>query len=246
MLIWMLYPGLKMVKGRLYLIPSPLAEGKVDSVIPEGTLTIIRRLNHFIVEEIRSTRRFLIKAGIHKTVEELSFLIFNEHSKETDLREFLACTADGQDIGLLSEAGVPCIADPGSRLVTAAHELGIQVIPLTGPSSILLALMSSGFNGQNFCFLGYLPADKGFRMKKIKELERTIREKDQTQIFIETPYRNLQLFDSLVTICNADTRLCIAVDVTGENEHIAAKSIGEWKKIKPDIHKKPAIFLLYH
>ena len=235
-----------MNKGRLYLIPSLLADGKIESVIPEGTLAIIRRLDNFIVEEIRTARRFLIKASINKTIEELTFLVFNEHSKELDLHEFLACTSEGHDIGLLSEAGVPCVADPGSRIVAAAHELGIRVIPLTGPSSILLALMASGFNGQNFCFSGYLPADKALRVKKIKELERMIREKDQTQIFIETPYRNLQLFDSLIEACLEHTQLCIVADVTGENEYIASKSIGAWKKIRPDINKKPAIFLLYN
>ncbi len=235
-----------MHKGRLYLIPSLLADSKVDSVIPEGTLAIIRRLNYFIVEEIRTARRFLIKASISKTIDELTFLIFNEHTKELNLREFLACTAEGHDVGLLSEAGVPCVADPGSRIVAEAHEMGIQVIPLTGPSSILLALMASGFNGQNFCFSGYLPADKALRIKKIKELERTIQEKDQTQVFIETPYRNLHLFDSLIAVCHENTRLCIVAGVTGDEAYIATKPIGTWKKIRPDINRKPAIFLLYH
>jgi 16S rRNA (cytidine1402-2'-O)-methyltransferase len=235
-----------MNKGRLYLIPSLLTEGNPGSVIPEGTLAIIRRLDFFIVEEERTARRFLIKAGISKTIDELTFLIFNEHSKEVNLHDFLACTADGHDIGLLSEAGVPCVADPGSRIVMAAHETGIRVIPLTGPSSILLALMASGFNGQNFCFSGYLPADKVMRVKKIRELERTVGEKDQTQIFIETPYRNLQLFDALTATCFENTLLCIATDVTGEHENIQSMPIGAWKKNKPDIHKKPTIFLLYH
>jgi len=235
-----------MNKGRLYLIPSLLTEGNPGSVIPEGTLAIIRRLDFFIVEEERTARRFLIKTGISKTIDELTFLIFNEHSKEVNLHDFLACTADGHDIGLLSEAGVPCVADPGSRIVMAAHETGIRVIPLTGPSSILLALMASGFNGQNFCFSGYLPADKVMRVKKIRELERTAGEKDQTQIFIETPYRNLQLFDALTITCFENTLLCIATDVTGVHENIQSMPIGAWKKNKPDIHKKPTIFLLYH
>ncbi len=243
---WRLYPGCTMNKGRLYLIPSPLAEGSVDSVIPEGTLEVIRRLDHFIVEEIRTARRFLIKAAITKTIDELTFMVFNEHTGDAGLYDFLACTASGHDVGLLSEAGVPCVADPGSLIVAAAHELGIKVIPLTGPSSILLALMASGFNGQNFCFSGYLPADKAMRIKKIRDLERTIREKDQTQIFIETPYRNIQLFESLTAVCQENTRLCIATDVSGEQEFIATKPIGSWKRIKPQIHKKPTIFLLYH
>ena len=235
-----------MNKGKLYLIPSLLTDGKVESVIPEGTLAIIRSLDHFIVEEIRTARRFLIRAGIHTAIDDLTFVVFNEHSKEVDLNEFLACTGDGHDIGLLSEAGAPCVADPGSLIVAAAHDLGIRVVPLTGPSSVLLALMASGFNGQNFCFSGYLPADKVMRVKKIRELERNIRENDQTQIFIETPYRNLQLFEALTATCNENTLLCIACDLTGVNEYIITKTIGAWKKIKPDINKKPAIFLLYH
>ena len=235
-----------MNKGKLYLVPSLLSGGAAEAVIPGGTLNIIRRLDHFIVEEIRTARRFLIKAGITKAIDDLTFLVFNEHSGETDLREFLAEAVGGQDMGLLSEAGVPCVADPGSAIVAVAHQLDIQVIPLTGPSSLLLALMASGFNGQNFCFSGYLPSDKALRVKKIKELERTVYEKDQTQLFIETPYRNLQMLESLTTVCNDNTMLCIACDVTGENEFIAAKPIGAWKRLKPDINKKPVIFLIYH
>ena len=235
-----------MIKGNLYLIPTFISDGNVDLTIPGGTLTVIRMLDHFIVEEIRSARRFLIKAGISKPIDDLIFFVFNEHSKEAVPFEFLVCTLEGKHVGLLSEAGVPCVADPGSLIVRTAHELGIRVIPLTGPSSILLALMASGFNGQNFCFLGYVPADKSLRIKKIRELERTAREKDQTQIFIETPYRNLQLFESLISVCREDTQLCIASSVTGPDEHIESKPIAAWRKTKPDINKKPAIFLLYY
>ena len=235
-----------MTKGKLYLIPALLADGSVESVLPEGTLTIIRRLKYFIVEETRSARRFLIKAGIQTPIGELDFLIFNEHSKGQDLDEYLAGAINGNDIGLLSEAGVPCVADPGSLIVRAAHEHGIRVVPLTGPSSILLALMASGFNGQNFAFLGYLPADKAVLNRKIKELEKIIFEKDQTQIFIETPYRNLQLFDALVRICRPETRLCLATDISGPSEVIKSLCIADWHGQKPDIHKKPTIFLLYH
>jgi 16S rRNA (cytidine1402-2'-O)-methyltransferase len=222
-----------------------LAEGIVESVLPEGTLAVIRRLEFFIVEEIRTARRFLIRAGIPKPIDALNFQVFNEHSGDQDIHEYLADALAGRDIGLLSEAGVPCVADPGSLIVRVAHELGIRVVPLTGPSSILLALMASGFNGQNFAFVGYLPADKILRGKKIKELERAIVEKDQTQVFIETPYRNQQVFDSLKTICRPDTQLCMATDVTGVNEVITSCSIAGWQNKKPDIHKKPTIFLLY-
>jgi len=235
-----------MNKGVLYLIPTPVSDGEVTSVIPEGTLAIIRRLEYFIVEELRTARRFLIKAGIQKSIDELTFIVHNEHSEDMDFETNLACTLQGHDIGLLSEAGAPCVADPGSRIVKAAHNLGIRVVPLTGPSSILLALMASGFNGQNFCFLGYLPADKMLRVKKIRELERTKSEKDQTQIFIETPYRNLQLFDSIISVCREDTMLCIAVGVTGTDEQIESKSIASWRKSRPEIQKKPVIFLLFH
>jgi 16S rRNA (cytidine1402-2'-O)-methyltransferase len=235
-----------MTKGTLYLLPALLADGSVESVIPEGTLSVIRRLDHFIVEEIRTARRFLIKARIDKPIDVLTFRIFNEHSKNEDLYEFLDAAMNGSDIGLLSEAGVPCVADPGSLVVRTAHELGIRVVPLTGPSSILLALMASGFNGQNFAFVGYLPADRGLRIKRIKELERTIAEKDQTQIFIETPYRNLQLFESIVNVARPDTLMCMATDICGVNEAIKTHCIADWSGKKPDIHKKPTIFLLYH
>lgn len=241
----MIYHGKSMNKGTLYLLPALLADGSVESVLPEGTLAVIRRLDHFIVEELRTARRFLIKAGIQKPIDGLTFKLFNEHSKDEDLFEYLDAAMNGEDIGLLSEAGVPCVADPGSLMVRTAHELGIRVVPLTGPSSILLALMASGFNGQNFAFVGYLPADKGLRVKRIKELERIIAEKDQTQIFIETPYRNLQLFESLVSVARPDTMLCLATDICGVNESIHTHCIADWSGKRPDIQKKPTIFLLY-
>jgi len=234
-----------MSDGTLYLIPATLAEGSAEQVLPEGTLAVIRRLDHFIVEEIRTARRFLIKAGIRKPVDGLRFEIFNEHSGEQDIHHYLACAQEGTDIGLLSEAGAPCVADPGSAIVRSAHELGIRVVPLTGPSSILLALMASGFNGQNFAFAGYLPTDKKMRQKKIRELERMISEKDQTQIFIETPYRNMQVFEALTEACRPETQLCIATDISGIHEVIKTRSIAEWRTLKPDIVKKPTIFLLY-
>ncbi|MFZ4522901.1 MAG: SAM-dependent methyltransferase [Bacteroidales bacterium] len=235
-----------MASGTLYLIPSPLAEGSVEAVLPAGTLSIMRSLEFFIVEEIRTARRFLIKAGIERPIDGLNFQVFNEHSNEDEVQEYLEPALIGHNIGLLSEAGVPCVADPGSMIVKMAHEAGIRVVPLTGPSSILLALMASGFNGQNFSFLGYLPADKILRVKKIREIEKNVMERDQTQIFIETPYRNLQLFESLVKSCRSDTQLCLATDVSGINESIRSGSMDFWRNRKPDIHKRPTIFLLYH
>jgi 16S rRNA (cytidine1402-2'-O)-methyltransferase len=234
-----------MRNGNLYLIPTLLADETVETVLPQGTLGIIRTLDHFIVEELRTARRFLIKATITKRIDDLTFMVFNEHTAGTDPREFLAPAIEGHDIGLLSEAGAPCVADPGSKIVAKAHELGIRVIPLTGPSSILLAVMASGLNGQNFAFVGYLPADKFLRVKKLKELEKTITEKDQTQIFIETPYRNVQLFETIVASCSPAMSLCIATDVCGISETIRTLPVSEWRTHKPDIHKRPTIFLLY-
>lgn len=233
-----------MNKGTLYLIPSSLSDAPLEGVLPNGTLSLIGKLNIFIVEEIRTARRFLISAGIKIRIEEITFLEFNEHSDRNNLQQYLEPLLNGADTGLLSEAGVPCIADPGSIVVMAAHRHGIRVVPLTGPSSIVLALMASGFNGQNFTFHGYLPSDKKMRTKRIKEIERFIRTDNQTQIFIETPYRNLQLFEALVATCNPATLLCIASDISGSHEIIETREIRQWKTSKPAIHKVPAIFLL--
>ncbi|MCX6279056.1 MAG: SAM-dependent methyltransferase [Bacteroidetes bacterium] len=235
-----------MIKGTLYLIPSILAEGVIENVIPAGTLEIIRGLQYFIVEEIRTARRFLIKAGISSPINDLTFFIFNEHSVETGLEHFFSPAFEGHSIGVLSEAGVPCVADPGALIVRKAHDLEIRVVPLTGPSSILLSLMASGFNGQNFAFIGYLPSEKNDRNKRIREVEQKMIIQDQTQIFIETPYRNLQLFDAIVSVCNPETMLCLATNITGDEENIVSKPIRVWKTRKPDIHKKNTIFLLYH
>ncbi|MEI7982279.1 MAG: SAM-dependent methyltransferase [Bacteroidota bacterium] len=234
-----------MMLGRLFLIPTPLANGPVDLVLPDGTLSVIRQLEIFIVEEVRTARRFLKAAGTIKKIDDLTFLIFNEHSESTNLTHYLDLALEGKDIGLLSEAGLPCIADPGSAIVAQAHNLGIPVVPLTGPSSLMLALMASGFNGQHFAFVGYLPADRINRTRRIKELEETIRKKKQTQLFIETPYRNMQLFEPLMSNCYDETLLCIAANITGEKGLITTKSIREWKKTRPEIHKIPALFLLY-
>ncbi|MEI6433528.1 MAG: SAM-dependent methyltransferase [Bacteroidota bacterium] len=243
----MIYPGsCAMIKGNLYLIPSILAEGAIENVIPAGTIEIIRGLRYFIVEEIRTARRFLIKAGISSPINDLTFFVFNEHSVETGLEQFFSPAFEGHSIGLLSEAGVPCVADPGALIVRTAHTLEIRVVPLTGPSSILLSLMASGFNGQNFAFIGYLPSEKNDRNKRIREVEQKMIVQDQTQIFIETPYRNLQLFDAIVSVCNPETMLCLATNITGDQEIIVSKPIRIWKNRKPDIHKKNTIFLLYH
>ncbi|NCA77786.1 MAG: SAM-dependent methyltransferase [Alphaproteobacteria bacterium] len=233
-----------MNKGRLYLIPALIAQSDVEEVLPEGTLKIIRNLTHFIVEEERTARRFLISVGQTKRIDDLYLLVFNEHSDDAEAEQLIRYAIDGYDVGLLSEAGVPCVADPGSVIVKAAHRQGIRIIPLTGPSSILLALMASGFNGQNFVFHGYLPKEKQQRIRKIREIEKEIRKGNQTQIFIETPYRNHQVVETLLQTCRPETLLCVAAGMTGPDEFIQSRKIREWKGAGLNIHKVPAIFLL--
>ncbi|MCX6282601.1 MAG: SAM-dependent methyltransferase [Bacteroidetes bacterium] len=234
-----------MKQGILYLIPSALSENPIEEVLPEGTLNVIRSLDCFIVEELKTARRFLRKAGFTRNFEEITFLVFNEHSPLPSFQEFLHLTSQGKNIGLLSEAGTPCVADPGSEIVKLAHENGIIVKPLTGPSSILLSLMASGFSGQNFAFLGYLPVDKQMRNRKLKEIERTAADKKQTQIFIETPYRNEQVFQSILQTCNDSTMLGLGIGITGPSEKILSYSVGDWKKMNPVLGKTPAVFLIF-
>lgn len=234
-----------MKPGTLYLIPSTLGDSPPEDVLPEKTLQVIRSLNSFIVEDIRSSRRFLGKAGFAGDFDSTGFLVFNEHTDKEDLTEFLTPMMNGMDTGLLSEAGTPCIADPGAEIVRAARQNKIPVIPLTGPNSILLALMASGFNGQHFAFHGYLPIDRKARTQKIKEIERNALEKNQTQIFIETPYRNKTIFDAIIQTCHPATQLCIAIDLTMESESIRVDAISKWRRTHEQLPKKPAIFLLY-
>ncbi len=233
------------LKGKLYLIPSSLGNSKLNSIIPEYNSKIINQLDEFIVENIRTARRFLKKTGFEKSFDNITFHILNKHSDQTEILSYLNSLDKGKDIGLLSEAGTPCIADPGAEIVRMAHQKNIRIIPLVGPSSIFLALMASGFNGQNFVFHGYLPIKKYLKTNKIKTLEKDAKQKDQTQIFIETPYRNKQLLDSIIETCNKETLLCIACNITLENEFIITKTIAEWSKTPPDIDKRPTVFLLY-
>jgi len=234
-----------MRKGNLFLIPSFLGESPIDNVFPAINKEIISRIRYFIVEEVRTARRFLKKVCPEIEIDNLTFTLYNEHNSKNDISEFLEPTMKGEDTGIISEAGAPCVADPGSLIVKLAHESGIKIIPLTGPSSLLLALMASGFNGQHFAFLGYLPIDKPARSKKIREIEQDIYKKDQTQIFIETPYRNLQLFQALIDTLQESTLLCLAASLTTSEESIMTLSIKEWKKRNPEINKKPVVFLLY-
>jgi len=233
-----------MTKGNLYLIPTPLGETGLETGIPQYNLQVLQRIDTFIVEELRTARRFLRKAGYMKDFEMVTFYVLNEHTPDHEAMEMLEKAGNGQHIGLLSEAGLPCIADPGNLVVRIAHRKGIRVIPLTGPSSIMLALMASGMNGQNFVFHGYLPVKPNERTKSLRELEHAVTTLNQTQIFIETPYRNLAMLESIVKTCHPSLMLCIAADLTLETEWIRSMPVSNWKKADPPLHKRPAVFLL--
>jgi 16S rRNA (cytidine1402-2'-O)-methyltransferase len=234
------------MKGTLYLIPSALGDSASSADFPGVNLRVIEKLRHFVVEDARTARRFLKKILPAIKIDDLSFQILDEHTQPQDVAVLLAPLMEGTDLGLLSEAGLPCVADPGALLVNFAHENGVKVVPLTGPSSVFLALMASGFNGQNFSFSGYLPIDKKERAVKIRELETLAFQQDQTQVFIETPYRNQQMMEALVETCRTQTRICIAVNLTMPDEMILSRTVEQWKRLKwPEIQKKPAVFLIY-
>ena len=234
------------MQGKLYLIPAPISESTSEKTLPAYNLKIINSIRFFIVENVRTARRFLSEIKILTPIDELIFYTLNKHSQAEEIPSFLNPIEKGSHIGLLSEAGTPCIADPGAVIVEMAHKKNIEVIPLTGPSSVILALMASGLNGQNFTFLGYLPINKADKIKTIKQIEKKSAINKQTQIFIEAPYRNNQLFEDLVQHCQPSTLLCIATAITSDNEYIKTKPIYEWKKVKIDLNKKPVIFLLQH
>ncbi len=231
------------MKGKLYLIPTTLGESAIERVIPAYVLEVINQVTIYIVENVRTARRYLVKAGIKTPIDSLQFFVLDKHTNEAEFSTFLK-DIENQPIGLMSEAGCPGIADPGAAIVELAHKKNIQVIPLVGPSSILLALMASGFNGQNFAFSGYIPVKKPERTKAILALEKRSLFEKQTQIVIETPYRNLQLLDDLIQTCNSKTRLCIACNISLDDEFIQTKTLADWKKKIPDLNKKPAIFLI--
>ena len=233
-----------MKSGTVFLIPVFLSDTNQNEVFPSVNLEIINVLDNFIVEDLRTARRFLRKVGFDKDFDKVNFYLLNEHTESSEIYTYLDKVKVGQNIGLMSEAGIPCVADPGFEIVNLAHQLGIKVKPLIGPSSILLALMGSGFNGQQFVFHGYLPIEKNERRKAIINIENKARKSNQTQIFIETPYRNNKLLADILTFCGDNTLLCIATDITGENEFIKTKSIRDWRKVKIDLHKKPTVFLI--
>ena len=231
-------------KGVLYLLPTPLGLNELSDVIPEGVLRIVPLLTHFFVEELRSGRRFLSAAGHRGKIESLKLYELNEHTKDSELGDFIKVLEDGNDAGLLSEAGIPAVADPGSSLVSLAHKRGIRVIPMSGPSSIILALAGSGMNGQSFHFHGYLPVKTDERRGAIKRIEAVSSSTEVSQIFIETPYRNNSVLSDIIDVCNSRTRLCIAANITLEDSFIVTKTIAEWKNERPDLNKKPCVFIL--
>lgn len=231
------------MKGRLYLIPVTLGGTDFRSVIPEGVTEITRRLRIFIVENIRSARRFLRLIDKKFPIDESVFFELNEHTPEAAIEQYLEPVINGADIGLMSEAGLPGIADPGSLLIMLAHRKKISVKPLSGPSSIILALISSGLNGQNFIFHGYLPVKPAERASRLKEIEKKAHE-GYAQIFMETPYRNQKMLETILDVCKNETLLCIACDITLPSESVRTMKIAEWKNDKPDLHNRLVVFVL--
>lgn len=229
--------------GKLFLIPTPLAEDTALAVLPPRVSELCQHLRHYLCENARTSRRFISSLRLGITIEELQIAELNKDTPDGEVPELMAPLFAGHDMGLMSEAGCPAVADPGARAVAHAHQHGITVVPLVGPSSILLALMASGFNGQDFAFTGYLPIDKTARIQAIKNLEKAARG-GQTQIFMETPYRNNHLMADLVQTCPADVLLCVAANITAADEFISTRTIGQWQKQLPELHKQPTIFVM--
>lgn len=231
-------------KGKLFLVPTTLGDTEPLEVLPISVKKTIEPLRNFIVENERSARRFLKKLTPKMNQSMLRFYPLNKYTDPLEYRDYLKVCDNGVSIGLMSEAGLPGIADPGAAIVAMAHSKNVQVVPLVGPSSITLAMMSSGLNGQSFAFNGYLPIDKATRKRKIKQYENQSEKKQQTQIFIETPYRNDKLFEDFIATLSDNTMLCIAVDLTLPTEYIKTMPVKAWKKQKVNLHKRPAIFIV--
>lgn len=236
------------MSATLYLIPTPIAEGDFGSFFPALNAEVINRIDHYIVEELRSARRFLRRAGIRKRIDELRFFELNDHTQGMELNEYLRPCLEGHDMGLMSEAGVPCVADPGGMAVAKAHQLGIRVVPLIGPSSLILALMGSGMNGQSFTFHGYLPVERQERERALRALEADAVRTGYTQMFIETPYRNRHMADSICKVCQPATRVCVAAGLTSGDALLKTQSVAKWRKYfeseENALGKRPCIFLL--
>lgn len=233
-----------MNKGILYLLPTPLSDGELSDVLPKKEMDIIAGLDCFVVEELRTARRFLSAAGKRGQVESLELHELNEHTTPQEISALADIFDGGRSVGLLSEAGLPAVADPGAALVEICHRRGIKVVPLVGPSSLMMALMSSGLNGQSFAFRGYLPAKTAERRKVLQEIEKLSARLRQSQIFIETPYRNDSMLSDILECCNGNTRICIAANITAPDEYIRTLTVAQWKKEKTDIGKRPCVFIL--
>ena len=235
------------MKGTIYMIPCPISDERdVWDVLPKANLDVMNSLDYFIVENIRSARRFLSRAGVARRIEELEFVELNEHTTSSgDVERMLKPVLEGRSAGVISEAGVPGVADPGADIVALAHRKGVRVVPLVGPSSILMSVMASGLNGQSFAFVGYLPIKDGERLKRLKELERRALQERQAQLFIEAPYRNVKLFETMLKTLQPNIRLTVATDITSPEEFILTLEVAEWRKRGvPDMAKRPTIFLL--
>lgn len=234
-----------MPKGKLYLIPTTLGDNAPLEVLPISVKKVVEMVDDYIVENEKSARQFIKKISSGKSQPSLIINILNKYTQPSELPDFLNACEHGKSIGLLSEAGCPGIADPGAEIVKIAHKKNIQVVPLVGPSSILMALMASGMNGQNFTFNGYLPIDKSERKKALKNLEKESFNKKTSQIFIETPYRNNKMLEEICSTLNLETYVCLAVDITLPTEFIKTQTVREWKNTTVDLHKRPAIFIIY-
>jgi 16S rRNA (cytidine1402-2'-O)-methyltransferase len=233
-----------MKKGRLYLIPAPVSDSDVNDYIPAKVRAVINSLKYFVVEDLRTARRYISKLKIDTPVSDLNFSLFNEHTDIKTVSSLLDPVFQGYDLGLLSDAGMPCIADPGEELVRAAHFHDITVISLSGPSSIFMALAASGLSGEKFSFEGYLPAKVPDLIKAVRRLEQQSKQDNQSKIFIETPYRSAKMFETILNTCSPDTLLCVACNITSADEFIKTRQIKEWKKNIPQLNKKPCIFIL--
>lgn len=230
---------------KLYLIPVTLGDTDINRVLPSHNLEVIKTIKHFIVENIRSARRFLKKCDPSINIDELTFYELNKHTKLEMISTYLEPIKKGENIGIISESGCPAIADPGADVVSIAQKRGYKIVPLVGPSSILMSLMASGFNGQSFAFQGYLPIDNSEKIRKIKQLESRSYSENQTQIFIETPYRNQKLAEDLIANCKPQTKMCIAMNISLDNEYIVTKTMKEWKGKLPEMHKQLCVFLIH-
>lgn len=234
------------MKGRLILFPVPIGAEDINTSLPLANGELLASCRTFIVEELRTARRFLKRAGYPHAIDDTVFFELNEHTSPEAIGHYLDAIDDGENIGLLSEAGLPCVADPGALITKAAQRRGIEVVPLVGPSSLMLALMASGFNGQSFAFVGYLPVDKSKRAAAIRHLEERLRREHQTQLFIEAPYRNNQMLEALASTLNPQTMICVACDLTLPTQYIRSLTAAQWKKEreKVDLHKRNTVFLI--